>query len=61
MLHCEDNGVNNSLEHLTLKLKHTLSTMKNNVVYKLEEWFSELRVANEVARNHFEGWLTKPA
>ena len=59
MLHCEDDGVNNSLEHLTLKLEHTLSAMKNNVMHKLEKWFSELRVANEIARNHFEGWLTK--
>lgn len=59
MLHCEDNGVNNGLEHLTLELEHALSAMKNNVMHKLEEWFSELRVANEVARNHFESWLTK--
>ena len=59
VLHCEDDGVNNGLEHLTLKLKHALSAMKDNVVHKLEEWFSELRVADEVIRNHFKGWLTK--
>ena len=59
MLHCEDDGVNNGLKHLTLKLEHALSAMKDNVVHKLEEWFSELRVADEVIRNHFKGWLTK--
>lgn len=59
MLHGEDDGMDDGLEHLTLKLEHTLSAMVDDIVNELEEGFSEFGVANEVIRDHLKGWLAK--
>jgi hypothetical protein len=59
MLHREDHCVNNSLEHLTLQLKHSLSAVIDNIVNQLEEGFSELRMADKVIGYHLKSWLAE--
>lgn len=59
MLHCEDDCVNDSLEHLSLQLEHALSTMIDDVVHQFEEGLSELWVADEIVGYHFKSWLTE--
>ena len=48
MFHGKDDSVDDSLEHLSLQLEHALSAMVDDVVNQLEEWLSELWIADEI-------------